>query len=176
VRQTVLGLFGEWHLRVEADYQRRGIALPYKVSEKDHTHWTYEPHVAARVTQAMLDEAGVKVLTMRALRSVTKGRTRITTIRTSDGDFTAKVFIDTTYEGDLMTTAGVNWTIGREGRKEFGESLAGKRYPKPKMNISGLGADGKPLPLITRRPTRARKTPATRTPPSPSATPAPTAS
>ena len=42
-----------------------------------------------------------------------------------------------------MAAAGVSWTIGREGRKEFGESLAGKQYPKPRMNISGLGADGK---------------------------------
>ena len=48
-----------------------------------------------------------------------------------------------------MAAAGVNWMIGREGRKEFGESLAGKQYPKAKMMISGLGADWKPLPLIT---------------------------
>ena len=59
VRSTVMGLFEEWHARVEKDYQQRGVALPYKVSEKDHTHWTYEPHVAAKITQEMLDEAGV---------------------------------------------------------------------------------------------------------------------
>ena len=69
----------------------------------------------------------------------------ITKLITSGGEFTAKVFVDATYEGDLMAAAGVRWTIGREGRKEFGESLAGKQYPKPRMNISGLGADGKPL-------------------------------
>ncbi|MEO6742843.1 MAG: FAD-dependent oxidoreductase, partial [Chthoniobacteraceae bacterium] len=73
----------------------------------------------------------------------------ITKITTSGGDFAAKVFVDGTYEGDLMAAAGVSWTIGREGRKEFGESLAGKHYPKAKMAISGLDADGKPLPLIT---------------------------
>jgi hypothetical protein len=74
---------------------------------------------------------------------------RITKLTTSEGDFAAKVFIDGTYEGDLMAAAGVSWTIGREGRKEFGESLAGKQYPKAKMAISGLDADGKPLPFIT---------------------------
>ena len=48
-----------------------------------------------------------------------------------------------------MAEAGVSWTIGREGRKDFGESLAGKQYPKGRMAMSGLDGDGKPLPLIT---------------------------
>ena len=149
VRTTMRGLFEEWHQRVEADYQQRGVALPYKVSEKDHKPWTYEPHVAARVTKAMLDEAGVKVLTRQALKSVTKDGTRITKFVTSGGEYAAKVYIDATYEGDLMAAAGVSWTIGREGKKEFGESLAGKQYPKPKMAISGLDAEGKLLSLVT---------------------------
>jgi flavin-dependent dehydrogenase len=149
VRSTVMGLFDEWHARVEKDYQQRGVKLPYQVSLKDHTHWTYEPHVAAKITKEMLDEAGVKVLTKHVLKQVGKDGARITQITTSEGDFTGKVFIDGTYEGDLMAAAGVSWTIGREGRKEFSESLAGKQYPKAKMAISGLGDDGKPLPLIT---------------------------
>ncbi len=149
VRSTVLGLFEEWHLRIEKDYQERGVELPYQVSVKDHTHWTYEPHVAARVTQAMLDEAGVQVLTRRVLKSADKDGAHITRLATSDGDFTAKVFIDATYEGDLMAAAGVSWTIGREGRREYGESFAGKQYPKSKMPLSGLDEDGRPLPLIT---------------------------
>jgi hypothetical protein len=149
VRSTVMGLFDEWHSRVEKDYHQRGVALPYKVSVKDHEKWTYEPHVAAKITKEMLDEAGVKVLTKRVLKSVTKDGTRITKLITTDGDFEAKTFIDGTYEGDLMAASGVSWTIGREGRREFGESFAGKQYPKAKMAISALGADGKPLPLIT---------------------------
>ncbi|MDI1313789.1 FAD-dependent oxidoreductase [Prosthecobacter sp.] len=149
VRSTVLGLFEEWHTRIEQDYQLRSIELPYKVNEKDHKHWTYEPHVAAKITRQMLDEAGVKVLTKRVLKSLTKDGTHITKLTTSDGDFAAKVFVDGTYEGDLMAAAGVSWTIGREGRQEFGEPLAGKHYSKAKMMISGLDATGKPLPLIT---------------------------
>ncbi|MBX7208421.1 MAG: FAD-dependent oxidoreductase [Verrucomicrobiaceae bacterium] len=149
IRNTVCGLFEEWHERIERDYQSRGIALPYKVAEKDHRPWTYEPHVAAKITRQMLDEAGVKVLTKQVLKSVTKNGARVTRIVTSGGEFAARVFIDATYEGDLMAAAGVSWSIGREGRGEFGEPLAGKQHPKPKMNISGLDADGKPLPLIT---------------------------
>jgi hypothetical protein len=149
VRQTVLGLFEEWHLRIEKDYQQRGITLPYKVSVKDHTHWTYEPKVAAKITRQMLDESGVKVMTKRRLKTVTKTGARITKISTGNDEFTTRVFIDATYEGDLMAASGVSWTIGREGRKEFGEALAGKQYPKPKLAISGFAADDKALPLIT---------------------------
>lgn len=149
VRSTVLGLFEEWHSRIEKDYQSRSVALPYKVSEKDHKPWTYEPHVAAKITQQMLDEAGVKVLTNRVLKSLTKEGAHIVKLTTSDGDFAAKTFVDGTYEGDLMAAAGVSWTIGREGRQEFGEPLAGKQYSKAKLAISGLDAEGRPLPLIT---------------------------
>ncbi|MEX0701518.1 MAG: FAD-dependent oxidoreductase [Planctomycetales bacterium] len=149
VRSTVMGLFDEWHRRISADYERRGVQLPYDVAVKNTAPWSYEPHVAARVTRTMLDEAKVRVLTGRVLRSATKDGPRITSLVTSDGEFAAKVFIDATYEGDLMAAAGVEWTIGREGRDEYGESLAGKQYPKPRMAISGFDDDGKPLPLVT---------------------------
>ncbi len=149
VRSTVMGLFDEWHTRIEKDYTARGVTLPYKVSVKDQEKWTYEPHVAMRVTRQMLDEAGVKVLTKRVLEEVQKDGSRITALKTSDGTFAARVFIDATYEGDLLAAAGVKWVIGREGRAEFNEPLAGKRYPKKKMPIDGFDAEGKPLPLIT---------------------------
>jgi hypothetical protein len=149
VRSTVMGLFDEWHTRIEKDYLSRGITLPYRVSEKNNSKWTYEPGVAARVTRAMLDEAGVQVLTRRVVTKVEKNGARITRITTSDGTFLGKVFIDATYEGDLMAAAGVSWTIGRESRQAFGEPLAGKRYPKAKMPISGFDSSGRLLPLIT---------------------------
>ncbi|MCA9188337.1 MAG: FAD-dependent oxidoreductase [Pirellulaceae bacterium] len=148
-RSTVMGLFDEWHTRIANDYRSRGIELPYDVRVKDQAIWTYEPHVAARVTKQMLDEAGVQVLTGRYLLSAKKDGPRITEIITSNGTFTANVFVDATYEGDLMAAADVSWTIGREGREEFGESYAGKQYPKKKMDISGFGVRGQPLPLIT---------------------------
>ena len=68
---------------------------------------------------------------------------------TSDGTFVARCFVDGTYEGDLMAAADVDWTIGREGRQAYGESLAGKQYPKQKMNINGFDDEGQLLPLVT---------------------------
>ena len=149
VRSTLLGLFEEWHQRVAADYAGRGVKLPYDVAVKDNSVWTYEPHVAARVTDAMLKEAGVSVLTKQTLEGVEKAGARIVGLRTSGGTHTAKVFIDATYEGDLMARAGVVWHIGRESRDEYGESFAGRQYPKEKMAINGFDANGLPLPFIT---------------------------
>ena len=149
VRSTLLGLFEEWHQRVAADYAARGVKLPYDVAVKDNSVWTYEPHVAARVTDAMLKEAGVRVLTKQTMEGVEKAGTRIVGLRTSGGTHTAKVFIDATYEGDLMARAGVVWHLGRESRDEYGESYAGRQYPKAKMAINGFDANGLPLPFIT---------------------------
>jgi len=149
VRSTLLGLFEEWHQRVADDYAARGVKLPYDVAVKDNSVWTYEPHVAARVTDAMLKEAGVRVLTKQTMEGVEKAGTRIVGLRTSGGTHTAKVFIDATYEGDLMARAGVVWHLGRESRDEFGESYAGRQYPKAKMAINGFDANGLPLPFIT---------------------------
>ena len=149
VRSTLLGLFEEWHQRIAADYAARGVKLPYDVAVKDNSVWTYEPHVAARVTDAMLKEAGVSVLTKQILEGVEKAGAKIVGLRTSGGMHTAKVFIDATYEGDLMARAGVVWHLGRESRDEFGESYAGRQYPKAKMAINGFDANGLPLPFIT---------------------------
>lgn len=149
VRSTLMGLFDEWHTRVVKDYTDRGLKAPYNPAKKDQSRWTFEPHVAMRVTMQMLDEAGVTVLTEQYLKSVTKDGPRIKSLITKNGAFTARVFVDGTYEGDLMAAAGVDWAIGREGRDEYGESLAGKQYPKKKMNINGFDDDGKLLPLLT---------------------------
>ena len=149
VRSTLRGLFEEWHTRIAADYAEHGVKLPYDVATKNNVVWTYEPHVAARVTNAMLKEAGVTVLTKQPLEGVEKEGAKILSLRTSAGVHTAKVFIDATYEGDLMAKSGVVWHLGRESRDEFGESYAGRQYPKQKMAINGFDANGLPLPFIT---------------------------
>jgi hypothetical protein len=149
VRSTLRGLFEEWHTRIAADYAEHGVKLPYDVATKNNVVWTYEPHVAARVTNAMLKEAGVTVLTKQPLEGVEKEGAKILSLRTAIGTHTAKVFIDATYEGDLMAKSGVVWHLGRESRDEFGESYAGRQYPKQKMAINGFDTNGLPLPFIT---------------------------
>jgi len=149
VRSTLMGLFDEWHTKIVKDYTDRGLPAPYQPQVKNQALWTFEPHVAMKVTKKMLEESGVKVLTGQGLPRVEKEGARISTLITRKDSYEAKVFIDGTYEGDLMAAAMVEWTTGREGRKEFGESHAGKQYPKRKMAINGFDDQGKPLPLIT---------------------------
>ncbi len=149
VRSTLMGLFDEWHTRIVKDYTDRGLPAPYQPQIKDHALWTFEPHVALRVTQKMLEQSGVKVLVDQGLPRVEKEGARIRALITRKDTYEAKVFIDGTYEGDLMAAAKVDWTTGREGRKEYGESYAGKQYPKKTMSINGFDDQGKPLPLIT---------------------------
>ncbi len=148
-RDTLMGLFHEWHLRIQKDYASREVTLPYDVTVKNQATWSYEAKVASKVTQEMLTEAGVSVLTGRYLQSVIKDGPRITSIVTTNGTYNGRVFIDGSYEGDLMDAAGVSWRIDRESRSEHGESHAGRQYPKKLMDINGFDEKGKPLPLIT---------------------------
>ena len=68
-RDKLIGLFHEWHLRIHKDYESRGAKLPYDVNVKDQSKWSYEPHIATKITDEMLAEAEVTVLTGRYLQS-----------------------------------------------------------------------------------------------------------
>ena len=128
-RRTLRGLFEEIHVRIEKDYRDRGVSLPYQVAVKDQTHWTYEPHVAERVFNALLAEAGVRVFLEDRLKSLEQADARIQTLVTEKRRFTARTFVDATYEGDLMAAAGVGFTIGRESRATFGGQQAQPNQP-----------------------------------------------
>ncbi|MEZ0259170.1 MAG: FAD-dependent oxidoreductase [Chthoniobacter sp.] len=148
-RRTLGGLFEEFHLRVEADYKKRGVTLNYQVAVKDNHPWTYEPHVAEQVFQDLLREAGVKIFTGQQLVSATKEGARIQQIKTDHGEFAAREFVDASYEGDLMAAAKVSFVIGRESKEQYDESLAGQQFKKPRLAVSPRDAAGKLLPLMT---------------------------
>jgi FAD dependent oxidoreductase len=97
--------------------------------------WLHEPHVAEDIFRQMLKEAGVTVLTGQRLREksgVRKERLAVREITMEDGSsFTAKIFMDTTYEGDLMAQTGITFTFGRESSQQYGESLGGVREKTP---------------------------------------------
>ena len=93
--------------------------------------WYGEPHIYQEVFATMVREAGVEVVTGQRLKSITKEGARITGFTTEDGTaYTGKVFVDATYEGDLMARAGVSYIVGRESRETYGEALAGFRPEK----------------------------------------------
>lgn len=75
----------------------------------------------------MLEEAGVTVLLGRPLESVETRDKRIVSAALMTGEIIkASVFIDATYEGDLMAAAGVSYRVGREPRGAFHETPAGQ--------------------------------------------------
>ena len=109
--------------------------------------YAIEPHKAEQVFTDMAKEAGVKVHFGAQLASVEKDGARITELFMKNGDiFRAKVFIDTTYEGDLMAKAGVSYTLMREGNAKYGETLNGIHYTEkylPRTNHLKPGSHGR---------------------------------
>lgn len=93
--------------------------------------WLFEPHVAESVFEEFVREHDIEVhrdewLDCRANRGVTKSDGKIVAITMLSGkSYPGKMFIDATYEGDLMAAAKVTYTVGREANSQYGESLNG---------------------------------------------------
>jgi hypothetical protein len=118
--------------------------------------WTFEPHVAESVFNEMAREAGVRIRLETRLKEaggVEKAGALVKRLLAESGDvFEAAVFLDATYEGDLMAQAGVSHTHGREASSQYGESLAGVRtrtaahqFPP---GLPSRGKDGRIYPEI----------------------------
>ncbi len=134
-------------------------AKPHGNTGSEDTMWTFEPHAATEIYDAMLKEVVGKVTVVFSERldlknGVIKEGNRITQIRMESGrSFTAPMFIDATYEGDLMAKAGVRYAVGREANAMYGEQINGVQitrsvshqftqkvdpYVKPGDSSSGL--------------------------------------
>jgi hypothetical protein len=99
--------------------------------------WTFEPGVAENIFFQMVNEAKVPVYFHQQLASVKKERGRIVEITMENGKvYRAKMFIDASYEGDLMAKAGVSYTVGRESNSQYNETLDGVRAQTPKHQFS----------------------------------------
>ncbi len=131
--ESLTGAFLDFSRRVEAHYAAAYGQDSQQV--KDSFRGTFaEPKVNLLVFQQWLGEHNSISLRhgLELVRVTTKGQSparRIESAAFQDGrgettTVRASVFIDATYEGDLMAMAGVPWRVGREGRDEYGESLA----------------------------------------------------
>jgi len=91
--------------------------------------WTFEPSAALKVYHQMLSKEKVDIVYGERLHresGVIKKDNRIESIEMESGTkYTGKMFIDATYEGDLMAAAGVSYRVGREFNREYGETLNG---------------------------------------------------
>lgn len=112
---------------IARDYYRR-IGRHYGKFEQ----WIFEPHVAEDLFKDYIKRANVNVLYAHRLVSAQKENGTIQSITvepsTSSGKaqiIRAKMFLDCTYEGDLIAKAGVSYTVGREDNKTYGETYNG---------------------------------------------------
>jgi hypothetical protein len=100
-------------------------------SGEETTMWTFEPHAATEIYDAMLKAVGDKVTVvfgerLNLKKGVVKAGAKITQILMESGrEFSAPMFIDATYEGDLMAKAGVSYHVGREANSVYDEKING---------------------------------------------------
>jgi hypothetical protein len=117
-----------WRWQPRESYGNRGQGTA-AIDADRRTMWIFEPHVAERVFEDLVREHAIPVHRDEWLdreRGVTKSVARITSIRTLSGQaYAGRMFIDATYEGDLMAAAGVSYHVGREAKSTYGEEWNG---------------------------------------------------
>jgi hypothetical protein len=98
----------------------------------------FEPKVAEMIFDHLVAETGVKVVKgcLNLKNGVTMDGQRITAMHLEDGaDIGGKMFIDASYEGDLLYVAGITFRVGREANTEYGESGNGITGDLPKNQL-----------------------------------------
>ena len=117
-----------WKWQKREEYGDRGQDTP--AMDKDaRTMWIFEPHVAEQVFEELVAEHHIPVYRNEWLNrdgGVKKEGAAIASFTTLSGvEYRGRVFIDATYEGDLMAAAGVRYRVGREAGSEYGEQWNG---------------------------------------------------
>lgn len=117
-----------WTFQKQEEYGGRGQGTP-AVDGDQRTMWIFEPHIAERVFEDLVRELKIPLhrdewLNRESGVAITDGRIRSIAML-SGNTYTGRMFIDATYEGDLMAAAGVDYHVGREGRDVYGEEWNG---------------------------------------------------
>lgn len=119
---------GAWKWQKREEYGNKGQGTP-AIDGEQRTMWIFEPHVAEQVFEDFAREYDIPVHRDQWLdreRGVLREDGRIVSIRMLSGKtYAGRMFIDATYEGDLMATAGVPYHVGRESRDTYGEQWNG---------------------------------------------------
>jgi len=140
-KQAIGGIAREFYQNIKKYYQKKENWKWQKKEEykdggqtktdiNEDAMWTFEPSVALKIFQQMIaSEKNITLVYNQRLNrknGVNKNNRVITEIRMESGMvFRGRIFIDATYEGDLMAAAGVSYIVGREANEEYGETLDG---------------------------------------------------
>ena len=117
-----------WKWQEKSEYGNVGQGN-VAIDGNNRTMWIFEPHAAEKAFDQLIEENDIPLYREEWLDRdggvIMKG-TSIKSIRTLSGKvFMGRVFIDATYEGDLMAEAGVSYFVGREGCDVYGEKWNG---------------------------------------------------
>ena len=117
-----------WNWQNQSDFGNKGQGT-VAMDGEFRTMWLFEPHVAEKVFEDFVKENNIKVLRGEWLdrnKGVVKKKGEIISFSTLSGKvFKGKMFIDATYEGDLMAAAGISFHVGREGNAKYNETFNG---------------------------------------------------
>jgi hypothetical protein len=117
-----------WKWQQQSEYGNKGQGTKAIDGEK-RTQWIFEPSVAESIFEDFIAENSIKVYRDEWLdreSGVEMEKGEIVSVATLSGKtFKGKMFIDATYEGDLMATAGVTYHVGREANSVYGETWNG---------------------------------------------------
>lgn len=117
-----------WTWQKREEYGNKGQGTP-AIDGAQRTMWIFEPHVAEKVFEDFIREHGIPVHRDEWLNrhdGVRKSGARITAITTLSGQtYSGRMYIDATYEGDLMAAAGVDYHVGREAQSVYDERWNG---------------------------------------------------
>ena len=116
-----------WKFQGRDEYKPRGQSC---WERGEDSMWTFEPSAALKVLEFWEKDWAIVIHRNERLDrgpyGVENKDGRIVAIRTESGKrFAARVFVDATYEGDLMAAAGVSYTVGREANGIYGETISG---------------------------------------------------
>lgn len=107
--------------------------------------WMFEPKVALEVFQDLVKEYDILVYygeRLDLINGVSKAGSQIEYIIMESGKtFKAKIFLDTSYEGDLMAKAGASYATGREANDLYGEIYNGVQTENAVLNNLPSGID-----------------------------------
>lgn len=117
-----------WKWEKREQYGNKGQGTP-AIDGENRTMWIFEPHVAEQVFEDLIREHQIAVVRNEWLdrqNGVRKNGARIISIKTLSGkSYAGRMFIDATYEGDLMAASGVSYHVGREAKSVYGEQWNG---------------------------------------------------
>ena len=117
-----------WKWQKKSEYGNRGQGT-IAMDGENRTMWIFEPGVAEQVFEDFVEEYGITVYRDEWLdreNGVVKENGKIVSLKTLSGKtYSGKIFIDATYEGDLMATADISYHVGRESNEVYNETWNG---------------------------------------------------